>query len=131
MSTFNAIKRIKVPTLVGSRVSVWFDPDWNEYQVRLSGNRDATYHTSDKLDALATAQHMRNTCAASGNDFLPGLTRPAKKLGGSKRAGSGRQSRQCHLFSFITQFSHPGGFWICAVTGNMRLLPTYLAGSAS
>lgn len=53
-------KSIPVPSLVGSPVSVRFDRDWEEYQVRIKGQADATYHTDDKGDALATAQHMRN-----------------------------------------------------------------------
>lgn len=54
-------KQIKVPELVGSPVSVVFDREWSEYQVRLAGRRQATYHTDDKADALVTAQVMRNT----------------------------------------------------------------------
>lgn len=54
------MKRIKVLSLVGSPISVWWNADWEEYQVKVSGNKNATYHTSDRQDALATAQTMRN-----------------------------------------------------------------------
>lgn len=55
------MKRLKVDTLNGSRVTVWFCKDWNEYQVKVSGKPQATYHTDDRADALRTAQVMRNT----------------------------------------------------------------------
>lgn len=58
-------KRLSVPTLAGSPISVVFDREWEEYQVRVAGRRQATYHTSDKADALATAQLMRNTYAGA------------------------------------------------------------------
>jgi hypothetical protein len=54
------MRRIKVLSLVGSPVSVWWDSEWQEYVVKLAGNKAATYHTSDRDDALATAQRMRN-----------------------------------------------------------------------
>lgn len=59
-----ALKKIKQPdTLKGSPVSIWFDDEWEEYQVKVQGKPKATYHTDDKADALATAQVMRNTIA--------------------------------------------------------------------
>ena len=54
------MKRIKVESLAGSAVSVWWCAEYQEYQVKLAGNKRATYHTDDKQDALATAQLMRN-----------------------------------------------------------------------
>lgn len=56
-------KRIKVPTLAYGPISVWFDSEWSEYQVRVQGHPKATYHTDDRGDALATAQRMRNDLA--------------------------------------------------------------------
>lgn len=59
-----AMKKVKLPeTLKGTPVSVWFDEEWEEYQVKVKGQPKATYHTSDKTDALSTAQVMRNTIA--------------------------------------------------------------------
>ena len=54
------MKRVSVPSLVGSPVSVWWDSEFCEYVVKVRGNKDASYHTDDKSDALATAQLMRN-----------------------------------------------------------------------
>lgn len=54
------MKRVKVASLAGSPVSVWFDDEYEEYQVKVAGNKNATYHTDDKDDALSTAQYMRN-----------------------------------------------------------------------
>ena len=56
-----ALKRIKVATLEGSPVSVWYSEEWQEYVVKLAKKPNASYHTSDKNDALRTAQVMRNT----------------------------------------------------------------------
>ena len=53
-------KAIKVATLAYGPVSIRWDSEWQEYQVRIAGKPDATYHTTDKEDAIATAQHMRN-----------------------------------------------------------------------
>ena len=59
-----ALKNVKLPaTLVGTPITIKFDEDLGEYQVRVKGNKKATYFTDDKADALATAQHMRNTVA--------------------------------------------------------------------
>lgn len=54
------MKRVSVPSLVGSPVSVWWDSEFCEYVVKVRGNKAASYHTDDKQDALATAQLMRN-----------------------------------------------------------------------
>lgn len=61
----SSLKQIKVSTLVGSAISVWYSTEWQEYQVKVKGNPKATYHTSDKTDALSTAQVMRNTQVTS------------------------------------------------------------------
>ena len=56
-----SIKKIKVPELGGCGfVSVYYDNDLYEYQVRISGKPNATYFTDDKKDAIQTAQKMRN-----------------------------------------------------------------------
>lgn len=55
------MKKIKVVGLEGSGISVWFCEEWEEYQVKVSGKPKATYHTSDRNDALRTAQVMRNS----------------------------------------------------------------------
>lgn len=57
-------RTLKVPTLAGSPVSVRWDSEWSEYQVRIAGKPKATYHTDDRDDALASAQRMRNELAA-------------------------------------------------------------------
>lgn len=55
------MKRVKVETLIGSKISVWYCDEWQEYQVKVAGKPKATYHTDDKKDALQTAQVMRNS----------------------------------------------------------------------
>ena len=55
-----ARKKLNVPELVGSAVAVYWDSEWAEYRVTLKGCPEATYHTTDKADALSTAQAMRN-----------------------------------------------------------------------
>ena len=50
-----SLKRIKVDTLTYGPVSVWYDDDLEEYQVRVQGLRGSTYYTTDRKDALATA----------------------------------------------------------------------------
>lgn len=55
------MKKLNIPTLSGSHVSVWFSAEFDEYQVKVSGNKNATYFTTDRSDALQTAQVMRNT----------------------------------------------------------------------
>lgn len=59
-------KSIKVPELAYGPVSVRYDTEWEEYQVRVAGRPAATYHTNDRADALATAQHMRNNLTTTG-----------------------------------------------------------------
>lgn len=49
------------PSLEGSPVSIYYDSDYEEYQVRIKGRPDDTYFTDDKADAVSTAIHMRNT----------------------------------------------------------------------
>lgn len=66
-----ACKKLTVPTLTGSPVSVHWDRDLGEYQVRVKGNKAATYYTDDQGDALATAQHMRNNLSIEGGRFVP------------------------------------------------------------
>ena len=58
------MKRLKVDTLTGSPVTVWYCEEFAEYQVRVAGKPKATYHTDDRADALRTAQVMRNTQGA-------------------------------------------------------------------
>lgn len=55
------MKKLNIPTLSGSPISVWFCEEYEEYQVKVKGNKNATYFTNDKNDALQTAQVMRNT----------------------------------------------------------------------
>lgn len=52
------MKKIKVDALVYGPVSVWYDDYLEEYQVRVQGLPDATYYTTDRKDAIATAQAM-------------------------------------------------------------------------
>ena len=55
------MKKVTAPALSGSHISVWFNEDYDEYQVKVKGNKNATYFTNCKKDALQTAQVMRNT----------------------------------------------------------------------
>lgn len=55
-----ALKKINVDTLVYGPVSVYWDTEHQEYVVKVSGAPDATYHTTDKQDAISTAQWIRN-----------------------------------------------------------------------
>ena len=55
------MKKLNISTLSGSPVSVWYCEEYDEYQVKVKGNKNATYFTNDKKDALQTAQVMRNT----------------------------------------------------------------------
>ena len=54
------MKRVQVPSLTGSPVSVWWDDNWQEFQVKIAKHPKMTYHTDDRQDAIATAQKMRN-----------------------------------------------------------------------
>ena len=55
-----SLKKIKAATISGGRVTVWYDNDLEEYQVqvRRQGIPCCTYHTTDRKDAIATAQAM-------------------------------------------------------------------------
>lgn len=58
------MRRVRLPeTLLGTPISIWFDPDISEYEVRVRGNKAATYYTEDREDAFQTAHVMRNTIA--------------------------------------------------------------------
>ena len=58
------MKHVKLPeTLTGTPISIWYAADLDEYQVKVKGNKKATYFTNDRADAMATAQNMRNTIA--------------------------------------------------------------------
>lgn len=35
-----------------------FDYDWQEFQIFRKGQREATYHTDDRQDAVDTLSHM-------------------------------------------------------------------------
>lgn len=39
-------------------IKVVYDAEWGQYQVRVTGNQDATHYTDDKQDALDTAADM-------------------------------------------------------------------------
>lgn len=54
-------KKLKVPSLEGSPVAVYYSSEWEEYVVKVKGKPQASYHTSDKKDALQTAQRMLNS----------------------------------------------------------------------
>lgn len=56
-----ALRKIKVSSLIGSPVSVYFNSEYSEYVVRIKGNSAADYFTGDKQDALQTAHRMRNS----------------------------------------------------------------------
>lgn len=54
-------KRIKAPDLGPCEfIKVYWDSDWQEYSVTVKGSPEATYFTTDRADALSTAQAMRN-----------------------------------------------------------------------
>jgi len=43
---------------ITARISVHYVEHHDEYEVRVKGLPDATYHTDDKQDALDTAKYM-------------------------------------------------------------------------
>ena len=43
---------------VNADVKVYRDAEWDEYVVKVKGKPEASYHTDDKQDALATANIM-------------------------------------------------------------------------
>lgn len=49
------MKKVKQVT---QRITIWYSDEWDEYQVKVKGIPDATYHTDDKQDAVDTAAHM-------------------------------------------------------------------------
>jgi len=51
-------KLIQTTTSGANTVKVYIDYSWEEYQVTLVGQPEATYHTNDRLDALDTAKAM-------------------------------------------------------------------------
>lgn len=53
-----ARKLIKTLTVGTRTAKVYRDAEWNEY--RIVFDCGGTYHTDDKVDALATAQHYVN-----------------------------------------------------------------------
>ena len=55
-----SLKKLKVAALAYGPVSVWYDSDLCEYQVRVLGNPKVTYFTDDLADALDTAQAIQN-----------------------------------------------------------------------
>ena len=55
-----SLKKIKVAALAYGPVSVWYDSDLCEYQVRMLGNPKVTYFTDDLADAIATALVLLN-----------------------------------------------------------------------
>lgn len=57
------MKKLSVATLAYSHISIYYNSEYGEYQVRVKGNKNATYYTNDKSDALRTAQVMRNSHA--------------------------------------------------------------------
>ena len=55
------MSRYLIKTLTGlcaATVKVYRDTDWDEFQVVIPGEPDATYHTDDRADALRTAALM-------------------------------------------------------------------------
>lgn len=55
-----SVKKIKVDTLTYGPVSVWYDDDLEEYQVRVQGLRGSTYYMTDREDALALARLLES-----------------------------------------------------------------------
>lgn len=55
-------KRIKAPDLGPCEfIKVYWDSVWQEYSVTVQDKPEATYFTTDRADALSTAQAMRNS----------------------------------------------------------------------
>lgn len=52
-------------------VKVYWDSDYREYQCRIPNMPDVTYFTSDKTDALATAELMSADYAKAGWGPMP------------------------------------------------------------
>lgn len=62
-----AWRKIKLPlTLEHGPIVIHYNSEYNEYRVRIIGKPEADYFTSDKNDALVTAQFMRNEKARLG-----------------------------------------------------------------
>jgi len=57
MSKIRLLKTLK--GMYGVVVKVYVDTEYGEYQVRIDGSPDATYHTDGRNDALNTAEVMR------------------------------------------------------------------------
>jgi len=55
------MRKIKVDSLVGSPVSVYWNSEYSEYVIKIKGDSASDYFTNDKRDALQTAQRMRNS----------------------------------------------------------------------
>lgn len=54
-------RRVKAPDLGPCEfIKVYYDSDLQEYSVTMKRNREATYYTDNRKDALGTAQAMRN-----------------------------------------------------------------------
>jgi hypothetical protein len=57
-----AWRKIKLPvTLENTPIVIHYNAEYSEYRVRITGKPEADYFTSDKADAYATGQQMRNT----------------------------------------------------------------------
>lgn len=57
-----AWRKIKVPaTLENTPIVIHYNAEYGEYRVRITGKPEADYFTTDKNDAFATGQQMRNT----------------------------------------------------------------------
>lgn len=52
------LQKILRGELVDTPVSIWFDEEWEEYQVVIEGQPDSTYHTDDIWDAVDTSRAM-------------------------------------------------------------------------
>ena len=61
MNTDTLLQPIMRPELIGTPVSIWYDEDWEEYQVRVEGAPESSTHFTDDLwDAVDTSRYIVN-----------------------------------------------------------------------
>lgn len=59
MNTDTLLQPIIRPELIGTPVSIWYDEEWEEYQVRVEGAPESSTHFTDDLwDAVDTSRYI-------------------------------------------------------------------------
>lgn len=97
----------------GQTATVYKDPEWQEYVVRIKGEPEADYHTTDRQDAENTARvmiGMHDPLRGYGKvDVTKNYRRERKRAPSSCAAGSYRakKTKSGHLLTFCC----PKGRW--------------------